>query len=85
MPDAFNDPALSRCEKTELRGMAPAALAEALDAIAMSEGKDRNTYVVEVLTAHVRTYLDQVSVVTNVLRGNPLFTEAQRNHGAQTE
>lgn len=83
--DAYDGPAMSRCEKTELRGMCPTALAEALDAIAMSEGKDRNTYVVEVLTSHVRSYLDQVSVVTNVLRGNPLYQDALRNHGGASQ
>ena len=51
----------------------------------MSEGKDRNTYVVEVLTSHVRSYLDQVSVVTNVLRGNPLYQDALRNHGGASQ
>ena len=34
--------------------MAPTHLAQALDAIAMSKGMDRNTYVVQILEAEVK-------------------------------
>lgn len=62
--------------KVELRGLAPAELATALDALALAEDVDRNTYVVGVLEAHVRRQLAKASLVTRVLRGNPLLAEA---------
>lgn len=63
-------------QKVELRGLAPAELATALDALALSQEKDRNSYVVEVLERHVRRELAKASLVTRVLRGNPLLAEA---------
>lgn len=62
-------------DKVELRGMAPLELAQALDAIAMAKGTDRNSYVVQVLTDEVARYLHEATVVTRVLRGNPLMPE----------
>lgn len=63
-------------QKVELRGLAPAELATALDALALAEDQDRNTYVVAVLEAHVRRQLAKASLVTRALRGNPLLAEA---------
>lgn len=64
-------------EKVELRGLAPAELAQALDALAMADGKDRNAYVVDVLHSHVREELRKTSLRFRMLRGNPLFSEAE--------
>ena len=66
-------------ETKELRGLAPADLVRALDAIALAKGLDRNAYVNEVLHRHVQSYLAELSVVTDMLRGNPLLSESQRN------
>lgn len=66
-------------ETKELRGLAPADLVRALDAIALAKGMDRNQYVNEVLHRHVQLYLAELSVVTNILQGNPLLSESQRS------
>lgn len=79
MPGEYEDPAMSRQDKTELRGLAPIALVQALDAIAMARGLDRNTYIVSILESHVRSYLDEISVVTRAMHGNPLLTEPKRS------
>jgi hypothetical protein len=81
MTDAFDAPAAARGtdDRTELRGMAPVALAQALDALAMSKGLDRNAYVVGVLERHVREKLAEVSVVAAALAGNPLMPERGRS------
>ena len=63
-------------DKSELRQLAPTHLLQALDAIAMAKGMDRNAYVVHVLASEVRRYLDEASVATRALQGNPLLTEA---------
>lgn len=63
-------------EKVDLRGLAPAALACALDALALAEGKDRNSYVVAVLEGHVRQELTKASLLNRVLRGNTYMSEA---------
>lgn len=63
-------------EKVELRGLCPAELGQALDAIAMAKGMDRNSYVVHVLTSEVRRYLAEASLVARVLQGNPLLVDA---------
>lgn len=57
-------------DKTELRGLVSADLAQALDAIAMSRGMDRHAYVVQVLEADVKRVVHEASVITRVLRGN---------------
>lgn len=67
-----NDPTA----KVELRGMAPQPLAAALDALALSEDMDRNSYVVRVLEIHVRDELRKASLISKALRGNPLLAEA---------
>jgi hypothetical protein len=63
----------------ELRGLAPADLVQALDAFALAQGKDRTTYVNEVLLQHVRARCDELTVLTRMLDGNPLLTEPQRS------
>ncbi len=68
------------CDTKELRGLAPADLVRALDAIALAKGLDRNAYVNQVLEAHVKLYLDELTVVTSMLRGNPLLPEPQRSN-----
>jgi hypothetical protein len=80
MTDAFDAPAAARGsdDRTELRGMAPVALAQALDALALSKNLDRNAYVVGVLEEHVRERLAEVSVVAAALQGNPLMPERTR-------
>ena len=66
-------------DKTELRGLCPSELAQALDAIAMSEGMDRNTYVVKVLDAEVRKVAHKQMMLARTLKGNPYLVEHDRN------
>lgn len=66
-------------ETKELRGLADADLVRALDAIALAKGMDRNHYVNQVLEAHVKLYLDELTVVTQMLRGNPLLAVSPRS------
>lgn len=66
-------------EKTELRGQCPTELAQALDAIAMSEGMDRNTYVVKVLDEKVRQVAHKQMMLARTLKGNPYLSECGRN------
>ena len=66
-------------DKTELRGLCPTELAQALDAIAMSEGMDRNTYVVKVLDAEVRKVAHKQMMLARTLKGNPYLSEGERN------
>lgn len=66
-------------ETKELRGDAPADLVRALDAIALAKGLNRNAYVNDVLEAHVKVYLAELTVVTNMLRGNPLLAASDRS------
>lgn len=63
-------------DKTELRGLAPTHLAQALDAIAMARGMDRNTYVVAVLEAEVKRVAHEASVIARVMRGNPYLSDS---------
>ena len=63
-------------DKVELRGLFPLELAQALDAIAMAKGLDRNAFVVHVLTSEVRRYLAEANVALRALRGNPLLAES---------
>ena len=67
-----------RPQKIELRGLCDSDLAEALDAIAMARGMDRNTYVVQTLEMEVKRVLHEASVVGRVLAGNPLLTDINR-------
>lgn len=62
-------------DKAELRQLAPVHLLQALDAIAMARGMDRNTYVVAVLEAEVKKVAHEAMVIGRVLRGNPYLTE----------
>ena len=66
-------------DKTELRGLCPTELAQALDAIAMSEGLDRNSYVVKVLDAEVRKVAHKQMMLARTLKGNPYLSEGERN------
>jgi len=67
-------------ETKELRGLAPADLVRALDAIALAKGLDRTAYINQVLERHVKVYLDEMTVVTQMLRGNPLMSDSQRSN-----
>lgn len=69
-------------DKAELRGLAPAELVAALDAIAMSRGMNRNDYVVSELEKVVIREAHAASVLYRALRGNPYGTEAD---GMSTE
>jgi len=63
----------------ELRADAPADLVRALDALALSHDKNRTTYMVEILEKHVRNELHRVTIVTSMLRGNPMLAETGRS------
>ena len=69
-------------DKTELRGLVSADLAQALDAIAMSRSLDRHAYVVQVLEAEVKRVIHEASVIHRVLRGNPYLVHS---HGSASE
>ena len=62
-------------DKTELRGLAPAELVQALDAIAHSEGMDRTAYINRVLDKHCQEVAHKTIVLNRMLRGNPYLTE----------
>ena len=59
----------------ELRGDAPSDLVRALDALALSRDMNRHAYVVEVLEKHVKQELHRVTLITAMMRGNPLLPE----------
>lgn len=61
-------------EKTEMRGLAPSELVQALDALAHAEGLDRNAYIIAVLDAHVKLICHKQTLVARMLRGNPYLT-----------
>jgi len=63
-------------DKVELRGLCPADLAQALDALAHADGVDRNHYVNSVLEKHVRLEAHKTMVRHRMLRGNAYMTEA---------
>lgn len=63
----------------ELRADAPADLVRALDALALSHEKTRATYMVEILEQHVKTELHRISIVSAMLRGNPLLADHERS------
>ena len=54
---------------------------QALDAIAMAKGVDRNSYVVQILSFEVKRHLEEASVAVKVLQGNALLAEAQGKVG----
>ena len=62
-------------DKTELRGLCPTDLSQALDAIAMSEDMDRNTYVIKVLDAEVKRVTHKQMMLSRTLKGNPYLTD----------
>lgn len=64
----------------ELRGDAPLELVTALDALALSLDVSRTVYVNQVLERHVRLELHRHSLLSNMLRGNPMLAEADRRH-----
>lgn len=66
-------------DKTELRGLCPNDLAQALDAIAMSEGMDRNSYVVKVLHEKVVEVTHKQMMLARTLKGNPYLKEGGGN------
>lgn len=68
--------ARSAGDKVELRGLAPLALAQALDAFAVADGTDRNTYVNKILTEHVEKESHKTILRARMLHGNPLFKES---------
>lgn len=63
-------------DKTELRGLASSDLVQALDALAHSEGKDRNSYVNAVLDLHVKKKAHAAIILTRMLRGNAYLAES---------
>jgi len=63
-------------DKVELRGLCPAELAQALDALAHADGVDRNHYVNSVLEKHVRQEAHKTMVRHRMLRGNAYLVEA---------
>lgn len=67
---------MSSPEKTELRQLAPTVLLQALDAIAMVKGMDRNEYVVKVLHEHAVKEGHKTTMRIRMLRGNTYMTEA---------
>jgi hypothetical protein len=69
-------------EKTELRGLCPTALVQALDAFAHAEGMDRNEYVVKVLDEHAKKEGHRATMVQRMLRGNPYLSD---DHGGIKE
>ena len=62
-------------DKTELRGLVDAPLAQALDALAHADGQDRHAYVVSILAKHVSREIHKTILRQRMLRGNPLFTD----------
>lgn len=63
-------------DKSELRGLAPIELVQALDAIAHAEGLDRNAYVVQILDAHVKVIAHKQILIGRMLKGNPYLVES---------
>jgi hypothetical protein len=63
-------------DKAELRGLAPIALVQALDALAQADGLDRTEYVNKVLHEHVVSEVHKTTVRQRMLRGNPYLTES---------
>lgn len=63
-------------EKTELRGLAPTDLVQALDAIALSRGMDRTTLINKMLTTEVKRIGHEMNLLQRMARGNPLLSDA---------
>lgn len=65
-------------DRMEMRGLAPVALVQALDAFAYASEMTRNDYIVGVLEKHIRWELHKDSLKDNMLRGNPMRLESDR-------
>lgn len=63
-------------DKAELRGLAPIALVQALDALAQADGLDRTEYVNKVLHEHVIREVHRTTMRQRMLRGNPYLSES---------
>ena len=63
-------------DKVELRGLAPAEVAQALDAFAYADGMNRNDYVVRILIEHCKSKGHKSMVIHRMLRGNPYLTDS---------
>ncbi|NDZ12068.1 hypothetical protein [Variovorax sp. WS11] len=64
-------------DKVEMRGLAPAELAQALDAIAHTWGMDRNTLNIKVLSKFVQETAHRSKLLQSMARGNPLLSEPE--------
>lgn len=69
-------------ETKELRGDCPADLVRALDALALSVGTSRNSYVNTVLEGHVKQKLHELSLCHRMLQGNPMYPDVSRSDGS---
>lgn len=63
-------------ETSELRQQCPRYVLQALDAIALTKGMDKTTYVNQLLVSHVAQQVDEASRLLRQLRGNPLLSDA---------
>lgn len=62
-------------ETKELRGDADADLVRALDALALAKGMTRNTYVNNILSAHVKALFAEHRLITRMCGDNPLLSD----------
>ncbi len=69
-------------DKSELCGLCPNDLVQALDAIAHSEGLSRNEYVNRVLDMHVKLVAHKQIMLARMLKGNPYL---EQTDGRATE
>lgn len=65
-------------DERELRVTVPIELLSAIDAIAMAQGTDRRALVIKLLTADVVAIAHEATLLTRMLRGNPLAMEAEK-------
>lgn len=63
-------------DKLELRGMAPADLVTALDAIAISRNIDRTALVNALLITEVKRIAHEANLLVRMARGNALLSES---------
>ena len=63
-------------DNTELRGLAPVDLVQALDALAHAELMDRTAYINKILDAHVKEVCHKQIVISRMLRGNTYLSDA---------
>ena len=63
-------------EKAELRQLAPRALLQALDAIAMAKNMERTAYIEAVLTREVKRVAHEAILVSRCLQGNQLASDS---------